>query len=277
VNSTFYQLPLLKQVEKWRRIVPQYFQFTVRAPKTITHKHHLQPTQEALETFEKLGKICKILNAEVIHLQTPPSMKIEKTSIKNIHNFLSSLTLGKTRIALELRGIAPSQLPPELVRLMQENNVIHCVDLSNSEAPAFDSDMLYSRLFGKGHHNIYEPTDEELRGIDKKASKGSFEKVMLSFHFVKMYKDAARLKTYKEKGRFPMVTKSTGLRSLDEVLREDAQFPAKKEQLIQSQGWKLFDLTPETRMHAKNLLQKLPEKTYNNTDEVTETLQSITL
>jgi hypothetical protein len=160
---------------------------------------------------------------------------------------------------------------------MQENNVIHCVDLSNSEAPAFDSDMLYSRLFGKGHHNIYEPTDEELRGIDKKASKGSFEKVMLSFHFVKMYKDAARLKTYKEKGRFPMVTKSTGLRSLDEVLREDAQFPAKKEQLIQSQGWKLFDLTPETRMHAKNLLQKLPEKTYNNTDEVTEALQSITL
>jgi hypothetical protein len=159
---------------------------------------------------------------------------------------------------------------------MQENNIIHCTDLSRGEMPAYESNILYSRLFGKGHNNIYQPTDEELKEIDKKASSGNFEKVILSFHFVRMYKDAARLKVYKQTGKFPTITRSTGLNSLEQVLREDTGFPANKQQLLQSQGWKLFDLTPEKRIHATDLLQKLPEKTYSSINEVIQTLHSIT-
>jgi len=275
VNSTFYEIPPLKQAEKWRKIVPQDFQFTVRAHQTMTHKHRLQPKPETLETFEKLRKICKILKAEIIHFQTPPSLKTKQESIRNIQDFLSTISLGKMRIALETRGTSPSKLPSELIKTMQEHNIIHCTDLSKGEMPACEANILYSRLFGKGHHNIYQPTDEELKEIDKKASKGNFEKVILSFHFVRMYKDAARLKIYKQTGKFPRITKSTGLTSLEQVLQEDAKFPAKKQKLIQSQGWKLFDLTREKRIHARDLLQKLPEKTYNNINEVIQTLQSI--
>ncbi len=65
-----------------------------------------------------------------------------------------------------------------------------------------------------------------------------------------MYKDAARLKTYKETGKFPMVTKSTGLHSLEEVLSEDARLPSTKAELIRHQGWKLIDLTKTERVHA---------------------------
>jgi len=274
INSTFYEVPPLEKAEKWRRIVPQDFQFTVRAHQTITHKHEFQPTPEALQTFEKLRKICKILKAEIIHFQTPSSLKMKQKSIRNIQDFLSTINLGKIRITLETRGPPPSKLPSELINTMQEHNIIHCTDLSKGETPACEANILYSRLFGKGHHNIYQPTDEELKDIDKKASKGNFEKVILSFHFVRMYKDAARLKIYKQTGKFPRITKSTGLTSLEQVLQEDARFPAKKEQLIQSQGWKLFDLTPEKRTHARELLQKLPEKTYNNISEVFQTLQS---
>jgi len=275
VNSTFYEIPPLKQVEKWRRMVSQDFQFTVRAHQTITHKNRLQPTQETLEDFQKIQKICEILKAEVIHFQTPPSLKMEHTAIKNLRNFLSSANLGKMRIALEIRGSPPSQLPQELVRTMQEHNMIHCVDLSKHEMPAYDSDVLYSRLFGKGHHNIYQPTDKELRQIDKKASKGNLKKVILSFHFTKMYKDAARLKLYKQTGKFPKITKSTGLSSLAEVLKEDAQFPATKQKLVHSQGWKLFDVTPEKRTLTREILQELPEKTYHSINEVVQTLKSL--
>jgi hypothetical protein len=88
-----------------------------------------------------------------------------------------------------------------------------------------------------------------------------------------MYKDAARLKTYLETGKFPKVTKSTGLKSLEEILKEDAQFPTTKQQLIQHQGWKLIDITANERVRANDLLQKLPEKTYNSLNEVTQTLQ----
>lgn len=275
VNSTFYEIPPLKQVEKWRRMVPQKFQFTVRAHQTITHKNRLQPTQETLENFQKIREICEILKADIIHFQTPPSLKMEQTSIKNLRNFLSSVDLGKMRIALEVRGTSPSQLPQELVKTMQEHNVIHCTDLSKGEMPAYNSDILYSRLFGKGYHNVFQPTDKELKQIDKKASKGNFKKVILSFHFTKMFKDATRLKIYKQTGKFPKITKSTGLSSLEEVLKEDTQFPATRQELIHSQGWKLFDLTADKRALTRELLHELPEKTYHNIDEVMQTVKPI--
>jgi len=274
VNSTFYQIPSLKEVETWRKLVPPDFQFTVRAHQTITHKHKLQPTQEALETFEKMKQICTILNAVILHLQTPPSFTFTQNSIDKLRDFLSSINLEGLRLALEARGVASSKLPSELLKTMQDHNVIHCVDLSRDEMPAYESGILYSRFFGKGNHNVYQPTDEELKAIDKKASSGKFEKIILSFHFVRMYKDAARLKIYKQTGKFPRITKSIGLSSLEEVLKEDTRFPTTKEELVRHQGWKLFDLTEEKRIHAMEFLQKLQERTYENISDVMDALHS---
>jgi uncharacterized protein YecE (DUF72 family) len=275
VNSTFYKIPPLKQVERWRRIVPQDFQFTVRAHKTITHKHKLQPTAETLAAFEKIRRIGETLDAEIIHLQTPPSLKMDRTSIKSLQNLFSSIEVGKTRITLEIRGVPPSRLPSELIKIMAEYNIIHCVDISRGEMPAYESDILYSRLFGRGYHNIYQPTDNEVKEIDRKATSGNFKKVMLSFHFARMYKDAARLKIYKQTGKFPKITKSTGLSSLEEILKEDARFPATKQELMRSQGWKLFDLAEDKRIQARDFLQILPEKTYDNINEVLGAITSI--
>lgn len=275
VNSTFYKMPPLKLVEKWRRMVPEEFQFAVRAHQTITHKHKLQPNEETLEAFSEIRRICEILKAEITHVQTPPSLKMKEASVRNLQNLLSTLNLGKLRIALEIRGNPPSQLPPELIKIMNEHNIIHCVDLSKNETPVCKSNILYSRLFGKGFHNIYQPTDEELKEVDKKAGEADFEKTVLSFHFVRMYKDAARLKRYRQTGKFPPITRFTGTASLVQVLQEDVEFPARKHELMQSQGWKLFDLTPEKKTYAKHFLQKLPEKTYNNVDEIMEKLQSV--
>jgi uncharacterized protein YecE (DUF72 family) len=275
VNSPFYRIPSLKQVERWRRIVPEDFQFTVRAHKTITHKHKLQPTAETLETFGKTLKICETLKAEIIHLQTPPYLKMDRTSTKNLQDLFSSIELGKMRIALEIRGVPPSRLPSKLIKIMREYNIIHCIDLSRGDMPAYESDILYSRLFGRGYHNIYQPTDNEVREIDRKATSGNFKKVMLSFHFARMYKDAARLKIYKQTGKFPKITKSTGLSSLEEILKEDASFPTTKQELMRSQGWKLFDLAEDKRIQARDFLQKIPDKTYNNINEVLGAISSI--
>lgn len=274
VNSTFYQIPPLEEVERWRRRVPPDFQFTVRAHQTITHKHKLQPTQEALVTFEKMKEICNTLRTGILHLQTPPSFKPTRHAISDLRNLVTSSNLGKLRLALEMRGTNPSKLPSQLSKVMQEHDIIHCTDISKGETPAYNSDILYSRLFGKGEHNVYQPTDEELAEIDNKASNGNFQKVIMSFHFVRMYKDATRLKIYKETGKFPQLTGSTGLSSLEEVLSEDARFPSTNQDLVRSQGWKLFDLSEERRVHARELLQQLPEGTYNNIAEVRETLQS---
>jgi uncharacterized protein YecE (DUF72 family) len=275
VNSTFYQIPLLKEVEEWRKLVPPDFKFSVRAHQSITHKYKLQPVEEVLEAFERMKQICSKLNAEVMHLQVPSSFELTKTSIINLRNVLSSVSLQKLRLALEIRGVRSSQLPPELLNTMREYNIVHCTDLSRGEMPAYESDILYTRLFGKGKHNVYQPTDEELSEIDNEASSGKSEKIVMSFHFVRMYKDAARLKTYKQSGKFPMITRSTGLASLEEVLSEDARFPSTKQELIRSQGWKIFDLTETNRIHVGDMLEKLPEATYNNSGEVAERLKRV--
>jgi uncharacterized protein YecE (DUF72 family) len=275
VNSTFYQMPPLKEVEKWRKLVPQDFKFSVRAHRSITHQYKLQPVQEAYEALDRMKQICGVLNADVLHLQTPVTFRPTEASINDLHSFLASANLGKLRIALEMRGVQPSNLSSDLVKTMQDFNVIHSVDLSKGEMPAYESDILYTRLFGKGQHNIYQPLDGELAEICHKAASGKSEKVAMSFHFVRMYKDAARLKIYTQTGKFPMVTRSTGVTSLEEVLSEDAKFPTTKQQLVDSQGWKLFDLTKTERTRVAEFLEKLPKGAYNNMDEVTEDLKQL--
>jgi uncharacterized protein YecE (DUF72 family) len=275
VNSTFYQVPALRDVENWRKLVPPNFQFTVRAHRSLTHKLKLEPSTEAFEIFEEMKRICSVLNAGLLHLQIPPSVSKDKALNSGLNAFLESADVGKLRLALEMRGIPAARLPPDVVRIMQDHNIVHCVDLSKGETPAYDSDVLYSRLFGKGYHNVYQPTDEELVQIDKEAISRASQKIIMSFHFVRMYKDAARLKVYKQTGKLPKVTRETGLASLNEVLSEDARFPASREELIKNQGWKLFDLTQDKRVLARDYLQRLPERTYTDTSDVIETLRSV--
>ena len=276
VNSTFYQKPPLDEVEKWRRLVPPDFQFSVRAHRSISHTYKFQPVEQAIETLEKMRKMCQVLRANILHLLVPRSFRLNRASVRDLRLLLSSLDLGNMRVALELRQAPGQVLSPELLKIMQDKNMVHCVDLSKGEEPAYGSDLLYTRLFGKGQHNIYQPTDGELVEIDRRASGSKSQKVAMSFHFVRMYKDAVRLKKYKQTGKFPMITRSTGISSLEEVLREDAEFPATKQQLIRKQGWKLFDMTETARVHAEEALQELPEETYNNIAEVMDKLEHIT-
>jgi len=273
VNSTFYQIPPLKEVEKWRRSVPPDFQFSVRAHRSITDSNSLQPAEQTIETLEKMRKICQVLKANILHLQVPRSVTLNPASVKNLHILLYSLELGNVRMALEVRQPRGQTLPRELLKIMQDRNMVHSIDLSKGEKPAYESDLLYTRLFGMGQHNIWQPTDEELVEIDRRAFASKSQKVAMSFHFVRMYKDAVRLKKYKQTGKFPMITRSTGLSSLEEVLREDAEFPATKQQLIHKQGWKLFDMTETIRVRAEKALKKLPEGTYNNAAEIMDDLR----
>jgi uncharacterized protein YecE (DUF72 family) len=275
VNSTFYEIPSTNQIEKWRNIVPEDFQFTVRAHRSITHQYKLQRTKENLKRLEEMKKICEILQAEILLLQTPASLEITKDVIEDFRDLLSSIESDKLRIALETRGTKISTYPRELLKIKQEYNIINSVDLLKGELPAFKSDILYTRLFGKGEKNIYQPTDQELKEIDIRAKTGKFKKVVLSFHGQRMYRDAGRFKIYKQTGKFPSVTNTTGLSSLREILKEGNIFPVTKEQLIKHHGWKLFDYTKEKRVRVIEFLQKLPSREFQNVNQVIELLRSV--
>lgn len=274
VNSTFYRIPSLKTVESWRRMVPPNFEFSVRCNKTLTHTLKFQPVDKAFEILKTMTSICKILDADVLHFKTPPTFIPTKTNSELIHSLFSSTDLKGIRVAFEI-GASGNAISHRFLQTMKDHNMIHCIDLSTKELPSYQSDTLYSRLFGRGFHNIYQPSDEELSQINKKALKNNYRKVVLGFHFARMYKDAARLKIFKETGKFPMVTKSTGIDSLGEILKEDARFPSNKTELLQHQGWKLIDLTRRKRVHASFLIEKLPEKKYNGITEIVQSLKSL--
>jgi len=273
VNLTFYEHPEMQQVKSWRKRVPEDFEFSVRCHRDLTHKYRLEPVDEAFRTYERDITICRILRAKILHMQTPADLRYDQAKIQSIDNFFKRANHEGIEIAWEIRRPENAPLPPELLELMREHEIIHSVDLSKEE-PEVKSDILYTRLFGKGSHNIYQFTDEELEEIDEKSNRREYRRAVLTFHGVKMYKDAARLKTYKLSGRFPTATGSTGTGSLREVLSEDAEFPATKQKLIEDQGWKIIDLTPERRVHASELLQAIPEKIYNSIDEVIQELAS---
>ena len=92
-----------------------------------------------------------------------------------------------------------------------------------------------------------------------------------------MYRDAARLKTFLNSGKFPSLTGQVGLESLSEILSEDATFPTSKSRLVDEQGWKLFEMTAEERVRARVFLERLPEKTYTTINEVLSSLGEMSL
>jgi uncharacterized protein YecE (DUF72 family) len=274
VNSTFYETLPLKQVAGWRERVPIGFEFSVRCHKDLTHKCKLEPSNKAREVLLRNIEICKTLKAPILQIQTPPSFRVTAQKASALRDLFIPSDMKGIRIAWEIREKSQSnKLPDYLQKVMQDLDIIHCVDVSR-EDPAYKTDILYTRLFGKGRHNIYQFDDKELKQIHEKVRKGKEKKVVLSFHGLKMYLDAARYKVYDEKLTLPPVTRSVGLSSLREVLSEDAKFPTTKKDLIDSQGWKVIDSTPNERIHSSELLQKLNEKPYQSLDEVIASLKS---
>jgi uncharacterized protein YecE (DUF72 family) len=268
VNYTFYEYPDTRMVERWRRTVPKDFTFTVRCHQNLTHKIGLKPTAEAYSVFKHMINICRVLEAPFLHLETPASYSIDDEGAKQAREFFSKIDTKGIGLAWEPR----SPITPDAVELMQEFNIVHSVDLSREE-PAYKSDVIYTRLFGKGKHNIYQFTDEELEEIDQKILKSEARTVIASYHGVRANADAVRHAEYKKSGTFLPVTQYTGVDSAEAVLQEDANFPSSKAELIEHQGWKVIDLTTQKRVHLSELLAKIPEKTYHNLNEIAQALK----
>ena len=271
INSTFYEIPDLKEVKRWKKTVPLGFRFSVRAHHSVTHGPS-EPLQKVHTSFRRMLDICSALDADILHLQFPPSHK-PSVCASRLEGLLKIEEIEGTQLAVEARGENGVLLPSKLLKVMRDYNIVHCVDLVRGEMPAYDSGILYSRIFGKGEHNVYQPDDSELLKVDEIARGNG--RTYIAFHGVKMYSDAARLKIFDATGEFPMVTSTTGIGSLESVLNEDVKFPVSKDALIRDQGWKLFDADEVRRVRAGEVLSKLPDRMYENLFDVREELKRV--
>ena len=269
LNSSYYELPALSIASEWRKRVPDGFRFSVRCPRILVDHYGLNLLPGARSLLERLEAVCKQLEAEVMTVLIGTGSPIKESELADrVGDFLGTFSSGRTIVAVEFRGMRPSD---EVLDIMKDSRAIHSIDLSNSE-PRYEGRVLYSRLFGKGEENIYEFDDRELKEIAKKASAPKFEKSILAFHGIRMYRDAGRVKSFIEKGYFPKITSGVGVDSIREVLSEDARFPTNKSNLLRDQGWKVFQETGEVR-RISTVLEKLPDGEYNSLDDLLTQLQ----
>lgn len=266
VNNTFYQHPAAETVERWRRVVPKEFSFSVRVHRDLTHKIGLRPVDEAYEAFYRTKAIADILQTPFLVLETPASYEADR----GVRDFFSGLNLKGVKLVWEYRAT----MHEDVANLMRDFGVIQSVDLSRQK-PSFNMDVAYSRLFGKGQQNIYQFTDSELLEIQQNAEETGSRKVFMAFHGLRMNTDALRFQQHLLTGTFPSATAATGVDSAKIVLAEDASFPASKSDLIKKQGWKVIDVKPGETAHLADFLSRIPEKTYVGLDDVAEALEAV--
>ena len=203
VNTTFYRHPSRRRVAEWRRGVPEDFTFAVKCHRTVTHAAGLAPTAPALEAFSRSLAVAHAVRAPVLVLEVPATLRFTAEAIRGMTALLASADRRGVTLALEARAHATGDLPPPLERAMRDLAVIDCTDYSR-QAPRIENDLAYTRLLGKGEHNRWVFSDDELRAIDAAARHAGAERAFFTFHGVRMYRDAARFLTFKRTGRFPM-------------------------------------------------------------------------
>ncbi len=213
LQSTFYSMPELELVKKWRSEAPSNFEFTVKGSQFITHppesptyrkakleiaakdraKYGLfKPTQEVFNAWERTRKICEILRARVVVLQTPASFTPREENLANMDNFFSSIEKGSLKIALELRGKWESSI---IKRLCEKFDLIHCVDPFAS-LPLHFKQTIYLRLHGSPPGKKmygYKYSEDDLRLLQRKLESYGDREIYCMFNNITMWDDALRL------------------------------------------------------------------------------------
>ncbi len=264
VNATFYRRASETAARRWRASVPPDFSFAVKMHQDVTHRAGLRPTPTARAAFAATSRVARILRARYLILETPASLRLDPDRLEGLRTW-AEMTPEGMRLGLEARAYAGAPLPAAAARTLEQEGILDVVDLSRA-APRVEAKEVYTRVFGKGEHNVYEFDDDELRDLE--GSVRDATTVAYAFHGVRMYKDAARFLTFRRTGAFPPATGATGLDSLAEVLAPDARFPSSREDLLQVHGWKVIDLDPDHRAHAGKILTRLPPGTYPDLEAV---------
>ena len=92
INSCFYRAHRFQTWQRWAESVPENFQFSVKAPRAITHEGLLQPDRAQLNDFlQQVNLLRKKLGP--ILFQLPPSLEFDArrttaflTLVREMHN-----------------------------------------------------------------------------------------------------------------------------------------------------------------------------------------------
>src|SRR3989449_9632562 len=129
VNATFYRQIADLTARRWRAQVPSDFVFSVKAHRDVSHGDHLRASAQARAAFAQSVRTAPLLRAPFLVLETPASLRFDPGQVKGLRNLAAMASRG-TRVGLEARAYAGSDLPATLRRVMREAGILDVVDLS---------------------------------------------------------------------------------------------------------------------------------------------------
>lgn len=217
INRTFYNLPMRKTAERWRREAFDDFEFTLKAWQALTHPTssptwrdkkdklsegqeenfgYLRPNEEVVEAWRDTKEIAEALEADVCVLQTSASFDPSRENEENMREFLSGIERDGVDLAWEPRG-EWKENPGKVEQLCEDLDLIHIVDLMRRE-PVSSHKTAYVRLHGlnKEEYNYdYDYSREELEELAEKLENlsKSCERVYCMFNNYEMFSNASKL------------------------------------------------------------------------------------
>jgi len=158
VNATFYRLPSIAAVTRWRKQVPAGFRFVVKGSRYLTHMKRLTDTTEGLQRFfERVEPLGECL--DTVLWQLPPQLHLD---IDRLDTFLTALPRS-VRHAVEFRH--PSWQCADAYAILDRHRVL----LVSVSGPQLAEDRtttgggVYVRFHGLRPGYSYDYTDEDLR------------------------------------------------------------------------------------------------------------------
>jgi len=220
IQSTFYNIPRIETIEKWRSEAPSKFEFVPKAFQGITHPSSsptwkrfrgklrransdaerygsFRTTEEVVGCWRTMMEICSRLRAEAILIQTPPSFGCSEVNALNMEKFLTTVRTGNLKICWEPRGDW-NQNPDRIRQTCSKLDLVHVVDIMRRE-PVTENEISYVRLHGLNPREFdynYKYSDTELLSLKNKLSgiEDMSRKTYVFFNNTNMANDAKRFK-----------------------------------------------------------------------------------
>lgn len=175
INATFYSFPYRSWIKSWLD-VPEYFDFSIKVNKIITH--YLRLSDKSIATFQKFKDKLKEIEHKISFwlFQMPPTFEYSESNLQRIINFFTKAKLeGKGVIEFRDESWFKAR---SIVEKLEENGIIMC----SIDSPDFPNDIylcngtIYVRLHGRKEWYNYEYSKEELDELVKKISSLEFKK-----------------------------------------------------------------------------------------------------
>jgi len=157
INATFYNLPKIETVEKWRDAAPDDFYFVLKFSRYGSHMKRLKDPGDSIQKFWNAARHLQDKLAAVL-VQLPPKWK---PAPERLDAFLTE-TPADVRWVLEFRD--ERWLSDSVYDVLRRHNAALCIhDMLPDHPWVVTSDLTYFRFHGDNYTGSY--TEKELGKI----------------------------------------------------------------------------------------------------------------